>query len=149
MNFDSYSTTIRDQFKDTSDTTKRAIALAACKLAASRLIPDDLLVQAALRALEAGRYIDAELTKKLEEHAYDLDDQYFAAQEAYRAGRTDEKTYEEMRAKARAAESVFSAFDRDPTAAMSNAVYVACAALGVAPVKAEIDAVIAQAPPRH
>ena len=60
-----YSQVVGRQFANASEATKRAVALAACKLAASRLIPDDPLVQSALRALEAGNYTDAELTKKL------------------------------------------------------------------------------------
>lgn len=140
-----YSKAIDERFANASDAVKRTIALALCRLAVTRLIPDDPLVGSGLRALEAGRYDDHQLAKQLEEHAYDLDDVYFAAQEEHWAGRADQQTYQKLCAKARAAEAVFCAFDSDPTAAMSNAVYEACSALGVEPVEAEINRIVSRA----
>ena len=141
-----YSKAVNHQFANASDAVKRMIALTVCRLAVARLIPDDSLVESGMRALQAGQYGDRQLAKQLEEHAYDLDDVYFAAQEEHWAGRADQETYLKLQAKARAAEAVFCAFDSDPTAAMSNAVYVACAALGVEPVEAEINAIVARLP---
>lgn len=136
---------VNHQFANASDAIKRTIALAVCRLAVTHLIPDDPLVESGLRALEAGRYGDRQLVKQLEEHAYDLDDVYFAAQEEHWAGRADQETYLKLQAKARAAEAVFCAFDSDSAAAMSNAIYEACSAVGVEPVEAEISRVVGQA----
>lgn len=144
-----YLKAVNRQFASASDAVKRTIALAVCRLAVARLIPDDSLVESALRALEAGRYGDRQLAKQLEDHAYDLDDVYFAAQEEHWAGRADQEAYLKLHAKARAAEAVFCAFDSDPTAAMSNAVYEACSALGVEPVEAEINTITARWPVRQ
>jgi len=149
MNFDSYATAIREQFKDASDTTKRAIALAACRVAVTKLIPEDALVRRAIQALAAGEYRNRRLIESLERQVEDLDARYFDAQEACDAGRGDQQTVHDLFIKARAASSVSCAFNPDTTLAMSTAVYEACVAVEVPPVKAKISAVITRVPARH
>jgi hypothetical protein len=142
MNFDSYSTAIWDQFKDASDTMKRVIALAACRVAVAKLIPEDTVVQQAIRALSAGKYRDRRPIESLDRHVEDLDGRYFDAQEACDAGRGDRQTVHDLFIKARAASAVSCAFNPDATLAMRLTVYEACAAVGVEPVAAEINRVV-------
>src|SRR5215469_7736710 len=113
-----YLKAVNHQFANASDAVKRMVALAVCRLVVARLIPDDSLVESGMKALQAGRYGDCQLAKQLEEHAYDLDDVYFAAQEEHWAGRADQETYLRLQAKARGADAVFCAFESDPTVAM-------------------------------
>lgn len=144
MNFDSYSTAIRDQFKDASDTTKHAIALAACAVAVTKLIPEDALVRQAIQALTAGEYRDRGLIESLERHVEDLDAIYFDAQEACDAGRESKQTVHDLFIKARAASAVSCAFNPDVTIGMWTSVYEACVAVDVASVEAAINTVTAQ-----
>jgi hypothetical protein len=122
---------LAEQIAQATDEQKRAICLAACKVAVQRTGASEQLVEAALRSLEKGRYEDASVTAGLKQLVDDLDAKYFEAQELYEAGKGTKEAYLALFRKARAANAVLFAFNNDPFMAACESFYEAGAAADV------------------
>jgi hypothetical protein len=122
---------LSEQITKATDEQKRAICLAACKLAVQRTGASEQLVEAALRSLEQGRYENGSVTAGLKRLVDDLDARYFDAQELYRAGKGTKEAYLALFQKARAVNAVLFAFNKDPLIAACESLYEAGAAADV------------------
>jgi len=101
---------LAEQIATTTDEQKRAICLAACKLAVERTGVSGQLVEVALRSLETGRNNDASVIAELKRLVDDLDAKYFDAEQLYEAGKGTKEAYLALFQKARAANAVLFAF---------------------------------------
>ena len=122
---------LADKIAKATDEQKRAICLAACKIAVRRTGTSEQLVEAALRSLEKGHYEDASVTAGLKRLVDDFDAKYFDAQELYEAGKGTKEAYLAIFQKARAVNAVLFAFNDDPFMAACESLYEAGAAADV------------------
>jgi hypothetical protein len=132
---ETYSGDLASRAESADDSTKRAVALAACKWAVDRELPDDSIVQSALARLESGNYGDPRFLAALQDHVDKLDLIYFEARDAA-------QDFFPLFVKARVANAVLFALDSDPFVAVIYSLYELCASLGTEAVQAEIDRVL-------
>jgi hypothetical protein len=132
---ETYSGELASRAESADNSTKRAIALAACRRAVDRELSDDSVVQSALARLESGRYGDPQFLASLQDHVDKLDLIYFAARDAA-------QDFFPLFVKARVANAVLFALDADPFIAVTHSLYELCASLGTKPVQAQVDRVL-------
>jgi hypothetical protein len=114
-------------FKATEQERRQA-ALLACEFALSRNPVDSTVIRQGMATLRAGGSGDATLRKALQELTEKLDAEYFDLQEAADRGQTDSGSFLNAFRRARAANAVLSALNRNSLEAATESIYEAHAA---------------------
>lgn len=130
------------QVSKATDVQKREICLTICKIVIGKTDLKDPLFESALHSLQNEKYKDEDLILALGRYVEAYDDQYFEAQKVYWADETKEDTYRALFRKARVANAILFAFNKDPFVAATHAVYEISAALGTDEAKSIVSSVL-------
>jgi hypothetical protein len=121
---------LRQVLDDASEPARRRAALTVSKLAVDRAGITDPRIGAALERLQGGGYGDSSERSAVQALTEELDEAAWNVQDRVEAGTADKADYVNAFARARAANAVWYALDRDPLEAAAEATYEASAAIG-------------------
>jgi hypothetical protein len=118
---------VADKLQRASAAKQRAASLAACEFAVAHTRVEHRLVDEALRTLRAAGVLTPNEKAELDALAAQLDEDYFALQEAAEEGQASTEDYLAMFAKARAVAALACAGDENALQAATEAIYEAAA----------------------
>jgi hypothetical protein len=115
------------KLKRASAANQRAVSLAACEFAVAHAKVEHPLVENALKTLRAGGVLLPEDKVDLDTLAVQLDEDYFALQEAAEEGSASTEEYLKVFGQSRAVAALACAADEDALRAATEAIYEAAA----------------------
>ncbi len=124
---DSLSADLTDKLRRASSAKQRAASLAALEFAIARAEVEHPLVEKALEKVRTAGVLTPKEKAELDALAAQLDEEYFALQEAAEEGRASTEDYMRVFGQARAVAALSFAGGDDPFQAATEAIYEAAA----------------------